>query len=235
MPLIHLIATPRNVSTALMYSFAQRADTKVIDEPFYAHYLVQSGKEHPGRAEVLRSQPHHWEEALADAWDLAEEHRVVFMKGMAHHMYEEMVETLSDIPSVFLTRDPKLILASYTQVIAQPNGQDIGVERQWELIQWYQKNGLPFWVIDANRLLENPASVLQKLTEALYIGFDTAMLKWQAGPLAEDGVWARHWYKTVHASTGFGKPKYEAEVPPHCQPLYERVKPVYDQIMKLAI
>jgi len=30
---------PRNVSTALMYSFRQRTDTTVVDEPIYAHYL----------------------------------------------------------------------------------------------------------------------------------------------------------------------------------------------------
>ncbi|MGI8649730.1 MAG: sulfotransferase family protein, partial [Rubrobacter sp.] len=29
---------PRNVSTALMYSFRQRPDTSVVDEPFYGHY-----------------------------------------------------------------------------------------------------------------------------------------------------------------------------------------------------
>ena len=28
---------PRNVSTALMYSFAQRSDTRVVDEPLYAY------------------------------------------------------------------------------------------------------------------------------------------------------------------------------------------------------
>ena len=48
---------PRNVSTAMMYSWRQRADTTVVDEPLYAHYLVVSGREHPGRRnEVLASQ-----------------------------------------------------------------------------------------------------------------------------------------------------------------------------------
>jgi hypothetical protein len=28
---------PRNVSTALMYSFRQRSDTVVVDEPLYGH------------------------------------------------------------------------------------------------------------------------------------------------------------------------------------------------------
>ena len=38
---IHLISSPRNLSTALMYSFAQREDTRVVDEAFYAYFLPQ--------------------------------------------------------------------------------------------------------------------------------------------------------------------------------------------------
>ncbi|MGK7368639.1 MAG: hypothetical protein ACNS64_00385, partial [Candidatus Halalkalibacterium sp. M3_1C_030] len=52
---INLCSGPRNISTALMYSFAQRSDTKVIDEPFYAYYLRKTGKKHPGREEVLKA------------------------------------------------------------------------------------------------------------------------------------------------------------------------------------
>ena len=45
MKIVCLWSGPRNVSTALMYSFAQRADTVVIDEPLYGHYLRLSGAE----------------------------------------------------------------------------------------------------------------------------------------------------------------------------------------------
>ena len=39
---ICLWSCPRNVSTALMYSFRSRPDTMVFDEPLYAHYLKVS-------------------------------------------------------------------------------------------------------------------------------------------------------------------------------------------------
>lgn len=55
---INLWSSPRNISTALMYSFAQRPDTTVVDEPLYAHYLRQglASEEHPGEAEILAAQ-----------------------------------------------------------------------------------------------------------------------------------------------------------------------------------
>ena len=45
---------PRNVSTAFMYSFAQREDTIVVDEPLYGHYLRISGAKHPGHHEIMQ-------------------------------------------------------------------------------------------------------------------------------------------------------------------------------------
>ena len=61
-------------------------------------------------------------------------------------------------------------------------------------------------MIDSDDILENPKAALSALCEALGIDFDVDMLSWVAGPRAEDGVWASHWYDSVHKSTGFSKP-----------------------------
>ena len=45
---------PRNISTAMMRSFENRTDTFVIDEPFYAFYLKETGHNHPHRDEILK-------------------------------------------------------------------------------------------------------------------------------------------------------------------------------------
>ena len=37
---------PRNISTTMMYAFAARGDTAVMDEPFYAAYLAATGEFH---------------------------------------------------------------------------------------------------------------------------------------------------------------------------------------------
>ena len=48
---------PRNLSTAMMYAFAQRADFEVVDEPFYGPYLRLTGLDHPMREQILASRP----------------------------------------------------------------------------------------------------------------------------------------------------------------------------------
>ncbi len=40
---------PRNISTALMRAWENRADCTVIDEPLYAAYLAATGLDHPPR------------------------------------------------------------------------------------------------------------------------------------------------------------------------------------------
>ena len=44
---------PRNLSTAMMRSFGNRADTAVSDEPFYGAFLKASGLPHPMAAETI--------------------------------------------------------------------------------------------------------------------------------------------------------------------------------------
>ena len=84
---------PRNLSTALMRSFSSRTDCVVSDEPFYAAYLSATGFEHPGRQEVLASQPQDWRQvATAISEGPAPLPRPVwYQKHMAQHMRAEML------------------------------------------------------------------------------------------------------------------------------------------------
>jgi hypothetical protein len=62
------------------------------------------------------------------------------------------------------------------------------------------------------------------------------MLHWEKGPLKEDGVWAKYWYKSIHESTGFKpyKPKTKP-FPEKLKPLLEECQPYYEQLSKMAI
>lgn len=230
---------PRNISTAIMYSFAQRSDTKVVDEPFYAHYLLQSGAEHPARATVLDSQPKDPAVVLQNLTSTAQKTEVLFVKNMAHHMIEmdDALDTLfSEFEPVFLIRDPAEMLLSLDKSLPNPTMRDTGYQHLFDLFKMAENKKISLTVIDSKELLQNPEGILSTLCERLNIPFEHSMLSWDEGPIAEDGIWAEHWYHNVHNSTGFKpyKPKNKT-LPNRLIPLYEQCKPIYDNMFAHAI
>jgi hypothetical protein len=221
---LHLISGPRNISTALMYSFAQRADTTVVDEPFYAHYLQHTGVQHPGGEEVLASQPTSFQEVINKTVFGNYKTPNIFLKNMAHHMIGVPENFMADCKNIFLIRDPKKLIASLALVIDAPILRDTGLaesERLFRLVQ--SQTGKNPVVINSGELLKNPEQYLSAVCEQLGIPFDDSMLHWQAGPRPEDGVWAKHWYASVHKSTGFAPQRSEErELPKGLEALYEK-------------
>jgi hypothetical protein len=219
---------PRNISTAMMRSFGSRADTVVVDEPFYAHYLAVTGLDHPGRDAVLASQPNRWEDvAAALTGPLPAGVAVFYQKHMAHHLLPGMGRSwLAGLTHAYLIRDPAHVVASYARVRDEPTLADLGYPQQVEIFRVY---GGP--VVDAADVLRDPAGTLRRLCAALGIPFDEAMLHWPAGPRDTDGVWAPHWYAAVQASTGFAPYRpAPAEVPARLRPLVAAAQPYYDEL-----
>ena len=192
---------PRNLSTAMMRSFGNRADcAAVMDEPFYAAFLAASGKEHPMRAEVLAAQPQDWR-AVARACASGEvaAGRILYQKQMTHHMLPEFgLDWMDVVDHAFLIRAPERVVASYAARREEVAVEDLGFGRQAELFDRVaQRLGTAPPVVDAEAVRADPAGVLRRLCAALGLGFDTGMLAWPAGPRASDGVWAAHWYAAV--------------------------------------
>lgn len=227
---------PRNVSTALMYAFAQRADTRVVDEPLYAHYLATSGVQHPGRAEVLAAQEQDGERVVRDLVLGPCDRPVLFLKQMAHHLRGLEREFLRSVCNVLLVRDPREMLPSLAAVVARPTLADTGLPEQVALLEECRAAGESVPVLDARRLLEDPEAILRGLCECLDLEFDARMLSWEAGALPEDGVWAPHWYAGVHRSTGFApwRPKTDP-LAPELEPLLAECQPLYDQLLTNAL
>ena len=201
--IINLISNPRNLSTALMYSFAQRSDTTVIDEPHYGVYLHKTGYDHPGREAILQSLPTS-EHTARQAIEEAHNKPVLFLKNMAHHIrLLSSLNWMSQCFHVLYIRDPRRIIASFSQVITTPTKQDVGMDDQYFLWQYLKEQNLPYCILDSDDLLADPRGTLQKLCMAAGIAFDEAMLTWPAGQKAYDGVWWPYWYASVHKSSGF--------------------------------
>ena len=234
--IINLISGPRNVSTALMYAFAQREDTIVKDEPFYGYYLRLTGLIHPGRKRIMHSMSNDIDEVTNDLLRKNHSDKILFVKNMAHHHINVDLDFLRSSSNVFLIRKPAELLVSFAKIIKDPSIDDIGVKKSWELYHQLTEDGQKPIVIDSGELLKDPEFMLAKLCEAIGITFDQKMLTWPSGRRKEDGVWADYWYHNVHKSTGFIKslPK-EVKVPSELKKVCKEANTYYNELLKESI
>ncbi len=219
-----------------MYSWAQRPDTVVVDEPLYGFYLANARVEHPGADEIIASMECDAKKVIQDVMFANYPRPVVFFKHMCHHMLNLDLSFMKDMVNLFFIRDPAKIIASYAEVIKKPTLTDIGIEIQARQFEYALKNGFHTLVLDSAELLKDPESVLTKLCQRIGILFYPEMLHWPAGPRPEDGAWAKYWYDQVHQSTGFQKPvDKEAIIPETLKPLYEQAKVYYESMKPFSI
>lgn len=232
MKVINLISGPRNLSTALMYSFAQRENITVLDEPFYGFYLKNASleNEHPSQQQILSTMELK-EEKVTEGINHLSKKQHVFVKGMAHHYLTDSPEFILNWENVILIRHPKKLIASFSKVIHTPTLSDIGIKKASELFLFLKKNGKTPIVIDSDELLKNPETYLTKLCNLLGIKFSEKMLHWRKGGIPEDGIWAKHWYKNVHDSEGFAEQKSSSQpLPKHLEPLLNEALPYYETL-----
>lgn len=236
---------PRNLSTAMMRAFENRADCVVSDEPFYAAYLAATGLDHPMRDEVLQFQPNDWQDVAAylagpvppepGKRDAA----IWYQKHMTHHMLPDFgLDWAGGFRHAFLIRNPVRVLASYVAKREEVALSDIGLVRQVELFdRLAQQTGAPPPVIDSDDILRDPEAMLRSLSAALAIPFDPAMLHWPKGRRASDGVWAPAWYASVEQSTGFAVQSGAAlpSLPEHLQHIADAALPYYARLAAYRI
>jgi hypothetical protein len=204
---------PRNLSTAMMYSFGARDDFAVVDEPFYATYLHQTGLKHPVREEMLASQPIDSQLVIDGLLgSITDKKPHLYQKHMTQHMLPGIDRSwLADATNVFLIRHPARVIASYAAKRENPTMDDLGFSQQAELFDLVRGMGQSPIVIDSADIRRDPEGMLKKLCAVLGLPWDPAMLAWPKGGHEADGVWAKHWYGAVHESTGFAGA--EGEVP----------------------
>jgi hypothetical protein len=235
---ICLWSGPRNISTALMYAFAQRKDSKVFDEPLYAFYLANHPEArfyHPGAEAILRTMDNNGS-SVVETMLTNRDKPVLFFKHMTHHLLDLDCSFMSKTLNIILTRNPIDMLPSFDKVIKNASLADVGYKLHVELMRYYEKNTIPFVVLESKRLLLDPEGQLNKLCAFLNIPFDKNMLSWQPHQRKEDGIWSKYWYSSVHQSSGFAKYKSkETPFPEHLNPLLNQCLPYYNKMMKKAI
>jgi hypothetical protein len=230
---------PRNISTALMRAWENRPDTAVTDEPFYGAYLLESGVVHPGRDEIIASMPTDWRVIVDEITGPVPHGRAVwYQKHMTHHILPGMGrEWLCRMKNCFLIRDPREVVASYERVRPNATAEDLGYPQQVEIFNAVRADlgGAPP-VLDSADVLADPERALRALCAALALPFIEGMLHWPQGPRDTDGVWAKHWYANVEASTEFGPARpSRPELSDSQAVLAEDCIPYYDQLRMFQI
>jgi hypothetical protein len=233
-PRIAMWSGPRNISTALMRSWGSRPDTVVVDEPLYAHYLKNTGREHPGREAVIA---HHESDLQAVVeritGPIPDGASLFYQKHMAHHLLPDMVwDWVLDLRNALLLREPREMLTSLVAFLPEPTLSDTGLPQQWRLFQRLREaRGTPPPVVTARDVLTDPPATLRALCEALDVPYHDAMQSWAPGPRDTDGIWATHWYDAVYDSTGFQPyaPK-DVSVPDRLQDLLDECQALYDTL-----
>ncbi|HEV2866701.1 MAG TPA: HAD family hydrolase [Allosphingosinicella sp.] len=225
---------PRNLSTAMMRSFGNRADTFVSDEPYYGAFLKTSGAPHPMREAVIAAMDCDWRSvARTLAGPVPDGSPVWYQKHMWHHMVGPIgYDDFAGFTHAFLVRAPERMIASYLKKRETAAFEDFGLERQAEFFEREaDRLGEPPPVLDASDLLADPERVLKALCARLLLGWDAAMLRWPRGRRATDGPWAPHWYRSVESSTGFGPPEGPpSDLPDDARRLAERCRPYYERL-----
>jgi len=225
---------PRNISTAMMRAFGSRPDTAVSDEPLYSHYLRATGIAHPGREEVLVRHDSDWRRVVEQITGPVPGGRPHwYQKHMAHHLLPEIERGWLDrLSHAFLIREPDQMLASLVKTWPEAQLADTGLQQQCEIFDRVSDRiGRAPPVVLASDVLKDSRGMLARLCAALGIPFIEQMLSWEPGPRPTDGVWAKHWYAAVEASTGF-EPWHPKKIalPKTLRPLLDACRPWYEKL-----
>jgi hypothetical protein len=225
---------PRNISTAMMRSFENRADCAVTDEPFYSAYLTRTGLDHPMRDAVIASQsPDFGAVAQSLTGPAPKGAALWYQKHMCQHILEDdPLDWTAQVSNAFLIRDPRAVVASFAKGRGVPQAFELGFHQQVRIFDHVRDvTGKAPPVLDAADVLGDPEAALRALCDALAIPFDPAMLSWPAGPRDSDGVWAPVWYKAVEASTQFGQANPAPDtLPPALEAIAQEARPAYERM-----
>ncbi|KAK2984086.1 hypothetical protein RJ640_028550 [Escallonia rubra] len=232
---IHSWSAPRSLSTSLMYSFAQRDDIEVLDEPLYANFLRVTGVERPYREELLSTMESDGNKVVREVIFGSGGKKYRYCKHIAKQRVTGLTNDLMKKGKHFiLIRNPIDILPSFGKVVP-PSFNELGLAGLASIYSELCESGKPPPVIDASELQEDPEASLRGLCEDLGIPFQAAMLKWEAGPKSVDGIWAPWWYKSVHNSTGFTPAKkYPSPFPSSLYDLLDQSLPFFNMLKRHA-
>ncbi len=208
--IIHLWTGPRSLSTATLYSFAQRNDTLGIDEPLYASWLDKNPNIfRPYREELLAVHKTDGNQVMNDFYAM-DDKPIIVCKHIAKQFLgiEKSALYHPRAKHVFLIRNPMEMILGWerkSEVHQEPcslgtMSLPLMVELFSDIRRVVKQDPI---VIDADLLQKYPKMILTLLCNKLDIPFDENMLKWEAGPKDVDGYARESGYSSFFFNFNF--------------------------------
>jgi len=212
---------------------ARGDDTIVMDEPLYREWLLyhegKQGLERPYKMALFEGT-FDFDGVPKDSWakeqasfverlkeniltlERKQKGGVIFVKHMAKFdvvfdFYAHRSDNGVIHKHILLIRDPLAVLFSWKRSGSvhgnAPSLEEVGILPMLNIFSKVQHGNTNVVVLDSDRLVADPEMVLKQLCDDVNIDFRKEMLTWKPGPHACDGPWAKWWYASVHASTGW--------------------------------
>ena len=210
---IALWSHPRSMSTSVERYFRERGDCQCHHEPFmYYYYLEKKGKLYPG-FDPEANRPSDLDaiaEMVTTQLASADDHKHIFFKDMSYYIIDHLIhleEMMSNLISIFLIRDPRLSLSSYSKLDPNFTLEEGGLEAQWRHYHFLKEQGLNPIVIDADTIMADPAETMRLICGEANIPFIKDALTWQADETPSDWQQVKSWHAGSIQSTGFAPPQ----------------------------
>jgi len=230
---------PRNISTALMYSFDNRDDCYSTDEPFYGHFLKSTGTPHPGAEEVIENHETDIEVVISGLiGPNPQSKKIWYQKHMCHHILDHTdLSWVKNLTNCFLIRNPRDVIFSLSRITDSVDLRATGLPQQKIILEYVSELiGKTPPIVDSNDILTNTRPILEKLCEMIEIPFSNRMLNWEPGPRMCDGIWAKNWYGSVWKTTGFVPSKIrDVELNGKLTKILAEAMPIYRELRDMRI
>lgn len=225
---IWLWAHPRSRSTALERMMMQRGDVTVWHEPLVT--LYDDGVVPGPDGSALRSVAAVLRAALAHPGPL-------FVKDTTEFDYAAALDRdlAAGVTHTFIVREPAAAIASHVRIKPDASRSDIGYEHQYGLFALVRELGPEPVVVDADRLVAEPAAVVAAYCAAVGLPYRPDALRWPAG-LRPEWERTRKWHLDAGASTGFAAPPAAPpELAGHLAGYLAHHRPFYERMVRHAL
>ncbi|MEU5869364.1 sulfotransferase family protein [Nonomuraea sp. NPDC047529] len=235
-PLVAMWAHSRSASTAFLRMMIERGDVAVLHEPFLA--LTEEGSLALPSPDGGRVTARSEKDLLARLAELARA-RPVFVKEVLDYEYPHLFkhpEDLAGIAHTFIVRDPRPTIASHYAIKPAVTCDEIGYERLFRLHELVREaTGRRPLVIRTERLIREPAAVVEEFCAYTGLPFLPGSLTWAAGDRPEWGR-TRRWHLDASGSAGFEDRHnvYTATVDNHpaLRAFYDHHLPFYQRLVQ---